>query len=79
MDREQGRYAQKASAGKEFAKEILSCFRKVRRASRAPSRAPLQRTTSVLGERIACPPAPENEERLMVFGRNALASGPGNH
>jgi len=86
VDREQGPYAQKASAGKEFAKEILSCFRKVRRASRAPGgsaelaedRAPLHRDTPVLARRTACPPAPENEAWLMVFARNSLASGPGN-
>jgi hypothetical protein len=78
VDREQGRYAQKASAGKESAQEILSCFRKVRRAYRAPGRAPLHRNNPVLARRMACPPAPENEGRLMVFARNALASGPGN-
>jgi hypothetical protein len=27
---------------------------------------------------LNCPPGPENEARLMVFARNALASGPGN-
>jgi hypothetical protein len=27
---------------------------------------------------FGCPPGPENEARLMVFARNALASGPGN-
>jgi len=27
---------------------------------------------------LNCPPGPENEGRLMVFARNALASGPGN-
>ena len=25
-----------------------------------------------------CPPGPRNETRLMIFSRNALASGPGN-
>jgi hypothetical protein len=77
VDREQGRYAQKISAGKEFPKEILSCLRKVRRAYPAPVRVPLQRNNPVLARRMACPPAPENEDRLIVFGRNALASGPG--
>jgi len=27
---------------------------------------------------LNCPPGPRNEGRLMVFARNALASGPGN-
>jgi len=27
---------------------------------------------------LNCPPGPGNEARLMVFARNALASGPGN-
>jgi hypothetical protein len=27
---------------------------------------------------LGCPPGPRNETRLMVFARNALASGPGN-
>jgi hypothetical protein len=27
---------------------------------------------------LNCPPGPRNEARLMVFARNALASGPGN-
>src|SRR5512143_4000678 len=75
--REQGRYVQKTSAGKEFAKEILPCFRKARRAYRAPGsqsslidRAPLHRNIPVLARRMACPPAPENEACLMVFARN---------
>jgi len=40
--RKQGRCAQKASAGKELAAEILTCFRRMRRAHRAPGlrRAP---------------------------------------
>jgi hypothetical protein len=76
--RMRGRCAEKASAGKEFPPEIRSCFRKGRRAYRAPGRAPLQRNNPVLRERTACPPSPRNERRLMVFSRNALASGPGN-
>jgi hypothetical protein len=76
--RKQGRCAQKASAGKEFAPEIPPCFRRERRAYRAPGRAPLQRNYPVLGKRMACPPGPRNEARLMVFARNALASEPGN-
>jgi hypothetical protein len=63
-----------------------SCFRMVRRAYRAPGlrraqssrRAPLHRTNPLLGEKRTCPPGPRNESRLMVFGRNALASRPGN-
>jgi hypothetical protein len=85
VDRERGGYAQKASAGEKFAKVVLSCFRIVRRAYRAPSsqsslndRTPLQRIYFILGERMACPPAPENETCLMVFARNPLAAGPGN-
>jgi hypothetical protein len=27
---------------------------------------------------LGCPPGPGSEARLMVFSRNALASGPGN-
>ena len=54
--RKQGPCAGKASAGKEFQAEIRSGFRKLRRAHRAPSRAPLQRNNSVLGERMTCPP-----------------------
>jgi hypothetical protein len=77
VDQEEGRYAQKASAGKKFATEILSRFRKVRRAHRAPGRAPLQRNIPVLERRLVCPPALESEELPMVFGHNALASGPG--
>jgi len=78
LDREQGPYAQKASAGKEFAKGVLSCLRKVRRAYRAPGRAPLHLNNPVLARRMACPTVPENEARLMVFARKALAPGPGN-
>jgi len=78
VDREQGRYTQKASAGKEFPKDIRSCFRKVRRAYRAPGRAPLHRNNPVLAQSMACPPGPENAARLMIFAWNALASGPGN-
>jgi hypothetical protein len=40
-------------------------------------RAPLQQNYTVLGKKTACPPEPENEPGLMVFARNALASGPG--
>jgi hypothetical protein len=78
VDREQGHYAEKASAGKEFAQEILPCIRKARRAYRAPGRAPLHRNNPVLAQRMACPPTPENDWCLMVFARNALAPGPGN-
>ena len=69
--RKQGRRAEKASAGKEFAPEIPPCFRKVRRAYRAPGlrraqpsrRAPLQQNDFVLGERKACPPGLRTEVR----------------
>jgi len=54
--RKQGRYAQKASAGREFQPEFPSSFRRTRRADRAPGRAPLQRHHSVLAqERLARP------------------------
>jgi len=49
----------------------------VRRAHRAPGRAPLHRTNPVLGKRMACPPGPKHERCLMVFSRKALASRPG--
>jgi len=84
--RKQGRCAEKASAGKGFRPEILPGFRIMGRAQRAPGRAPLQRNRPGLLERTACPPCtmlgkgppdPRNEERLMVFSRNALVSGPG--
>jgi len=39
---------------------------------------PYNRLTLFLGKRTACPPDPGNEMCLMVFARNALASGPGN-
>ena len=54
--REQGRCAEKASAGKEIPPEIPRCLRRMGRAHRAPSRAPLHRNTPVLRERTACPP-----------------------
>jgi len=70
--RKQGRYAEKASAGKEIHSEIPPCFRKMRRAYRAPGsqsslidRAPLQRFNHVVGEKTACPPGPKNDARLM--------------
>jgi len=50
----------------------------VRRAHRAPSRAPLHPNNPVLTERTICPPGPRNGMRLMVFPRNAPASWPGN-
>jgi hypothetical protein len=75
--RKQGRCAEKASAGKEFQPEILLGFRRMGRAARAPGRAPLHRKTPLLGERTACPPDPRNDLCLMIFPRNALASGPG--
>jgi len=43
-----------------------------------PRPGPLQRNCPGLGKRTACPPDPENEMRLMIFARNALAFGPGN-
>jgi hypothetical protein len=64
--RKQGRYAQKASAGKEFQPEVQSFFRRTRRADRAP----LQPNHSVLAERTACPPGPRNDPCLMVFAHN---------
>ncbi len=54
--RKQGHGAQKASAGKEFSAEILLCFRRKRRAHRAPGREPLQGNDYVPEERTACPP-----------------------
>jgi len=78
--RKQGRCAEKASAGKEFCPEILLCFRRMGRAARAPSRAPLHRKIPVLRERTAYPPGPRNEAGLMVFSRNPAkggTSGPG--
>ena len=75
--RRQGHGAQKASAGKEFHPETPPCFRRIRRAHRAPGRAPLQGDNFALEKRSACPSGPRNEGRLMVFARNALASGPG--
>jgi len=75
--RKQGRCAEKASAGKEFQPETPPRFRRMRRADRATGRAPLQRNHPVLEKRTACPPDPENDLCLMVFARNALASGPG--
>jgi len=80
--RKQGRYAEKASAGKDFRTEILLCFRRMGRAARAPGHAkrvtPLQRNNPVRAERMACPPGPRTDPCLMVFPRNALACGPGN-
>jgi len=75
--RKEGRWAEKASAGKEFCPEILPGFRRMGRAAGAPGRAPLHRKTPVLGERTACPPGPRNEACLMIFPPSALASGPG--
>ena len=75
--RKQGRCVQKASAGKELPPEIPPCFRRNRRAHRAPGRAPLHRTNPAAGQRQACPPDPGNEVGLMIFARNALAFGPG--
>jgi len=75
--RKQGHCAEKASAGKEFCPEILLGFRRMGRAARAPGRAPLHLNTPVLGERTACPAGPRNDLCLIVFPRNALASGPG--
>jgi len=40
-------------------------------------RAPYFGIGKVLGKN-GCPPSSRNEVRLMVFARNALASGPGN-
>ena len=54
------------------------CFRRMGRAHRAPSLAPLHRNNPVLGQRTACPPDPENEPCLMIFARNVFAFGPGN-
>jgi len=42
--RKEERCAEKASAGKEIQPRIRPCFRRLRRARRAPGRAPLQRT-----------------------------------
>ena len=38
----------------------------------------LQRISSILGKRMACPPDPGSDARLMIFVRAALAYGPGN-
>jgi len=43
-----------------------------------PAGRPYNAITLFLGERTACPPGLRDETRLMVFARNALASGPGN-
>lgn len=40
--------AEKASAAKELCPELLPCFRRMRRAARAPSRAPLHLNTPIL-------------------------------
>ena len=45
-------------------------LRKMRRAYRAPGRAPLQRNNPVRAERRDCPPGPANETRLIIFVRN---------
>jgi hypothetical protein len=88
--RKQGRYAQKASAGKEFQPEIPSRFRRKRRAYRAlPNSefgmgnseffASLSIPHSAIGiPHFGCPPGPRNDARLMILARNALAFGPGN-
>jgi len=75
--RKQRHCLQKASAGKEFYPEILLGFRKMGRAARAPGRAPLHRNTAVRGEGTFRLPGLRNETCLMIFARNALASGPG--
>ncbi len=74
---EQGPCAEKASAGKEIHAEPPSHFRRMRRAHRAPGRAPLHRINRVLGKRMSCPPGLRNERCLMVFSRKALALRPG--
>ena len=61
VDREQGRYAQKASAGKELAQEILPCFRKVRRAYRAPRRAPYIGITLFLRKELLARPTQKTQ------------------
>jgi len=54
--RKQGRYAEKASAGKEFASEIAPYFRRKRRAYRAPGRDPYNAIAQALGKgRLARP------------------------
>jgi len=72
----------KSIGGKSIPPGDPPCFRRARRAHRAPSHAlrvtPLRRNIPVFGKRKACPPGPENEARLMIFARNALVSGPGN-
>jgi hypothetical protein len=77
--RRQGRCAEKASAGKEIHSEPHPCFRRMRQAHRASSHGkrvtPQHQNTPALRERTAWPPGPRNEGRLMVFARNALASG----
>jgi hypothetical protein len=39
---------------------------------------PQQRINSILGKRMACPPNPRNDARLIILECTALASGPGN-
>jgi hypothetical protein len=77
----QGRYAEKASAGKEFQPEIQSRFRRKRRAYRVPQIRNVEFGISRFLFSIPHfhrPPDPKNEMCLMVFARNALAFGPGN-
>jgi hypothetical protein len=64
------------------------CFRRVRRAYRALPNSecgirnfyfffPIPHSALCIPH-FNCPPGPRKEGRLMVFARNALASGPGN-
>jgi len=76
--RKQGRCAEKASAGKEFQPEIPPVFPQNEAGLSAPGGVPLQWNDSIFEERIDCPPGLRSEARLMIFSRNALASGPGN-
>ena len=84
MVREQGRYVKKASAGKEFAQEIPSVLPQGEAGLSGVSEFgilcfffPILHSAFYIPH-LGRPPGPRNEGRLMVFARNALASGPGN-
>ena len=76
--RRQGRRAPKASAGREFPAAPPPCIRRMMRAWRAPRRAPLQGFSHVLSERMARPPGPGGDARLMFLARRScLRAGHG--
>jgi hypothetical protein len=65
----QGRCTEKASARKEIQSKILPCFRKMRRAHRAPRRALLHRNSPALRVRRVRPPGPRNDAAASWFFR----------